>query len=437
MNGVTQAELTSRLNRLAPRFLELLPIVADLHSFRLVIVPPDEPKRQPLRLLLNAVHDHALAEHLPHLVTAAGSLLVEALRGSEFSGDPDELPEFLVAQRQFEQTFHLGATGKTVVEIQAEKRLREAVAAYFDQQLAAGVWDDSTPAEMIRQQTRSFVTAELADVPLTPAPRTSFVGRCLKLIDLLATFLFFPVIGALGAEITKAIRRISSKPKRLLTWLAYAVWWLYGKIFTSLALFGFRLLELVEPDIVAPAPDPEKLQRLEAGEDLRLKNEVTLWFPVRNTWIRRLLLALILFGSERGCRHIWTDGRLAGIDTIHYARLLQVDNGRTLVFMSDYDGSLNRYLDDFIGVGSTAVIPISANVEGCPKTRWLYSQADVDTFGPRWKNLIRLHQLETSVWYSAYPTLTVQDILANGAIRDGLVAAQLSEAEASRWARRF
>jgi hypothetical protein len=101
--------------------------------------------------------------------------------------------------------------------------------------------------------------------------------------------------------------------------------------------------------------------------------------------------------------------------------------------MSDYDGSLDRYLLDFMGVGSRAVIPISSNVKGCPKTRWLYGKDDPTTFGPRLRNLLRTYQLETSVWYNAYPTLTVRDVLVNGAIRDGLFAPVMSEEDAQRW----
>ena len=189
--------------------------------------------------------------------------------------------------------------------------------------------------------------------------------------------------------------------------------------------------------MAAPAPDEDVLGRLEDSEDHTPKNQVTLWFPVRPTWVRRTLLRTILWASERGCRHLWTDGRLSGIDTIHYARLMQVDGGRSMIFMSDYDGGLNRYLGDFLGEGSNAVIPISSNFHGCPKTRWLYRQQDPDTFGARWRALIRRHQLETTVWYSAYPLLTVTEILANARFREILFASRLTEAEARRWTRRL
>jgi len=183
-----------------------------------------------------------------------------------------------------------------------------------------------------------------------------------------------------------------------------------------------------------PPADAAKVQRLESVEDLSPKNEVTYWFTVRESWIRRVLLAVILKGSEQGCRHFWTDGKLAGIDTIHYARILRLASSRAMLFMSDYDGSLDRYLLDFTGVGSRAVIPIASNVAGSPKTRWLYGEENLTTFGPRLRNLLRTYQLEPSIWYNAYPLLTVRDILVNGTIREGLFAETMGEDDAQRWA---
>ena len=164
---------------------------------------------------------------------------------------------------------------------------------------------------------------------------------------------------------------------------------------------------------------------------------MTLWFSVRPSWIRRILLRMILFGSDRGCRHFWTDGKLTDIKTIHYARIMQVDGGRTMLFMSDYDGGLGSYLDDFIGIGGRGVIPISSSVDGCPKTRWLFAQANPDTLGPRWKGMIRRYQLETSFWYNAYPLLSVQNIIENARLRDELFAETLTEDAALRWCRRL
>ena len=431
-------DLRSRLTGLAPSFQRALEKVDDLHTFRLVAVPPDIGNDRTTRILLSIVHDEPLEKHLARLIEIAGDLLAEAFAGTEFAGPPADLPQFLMRHRLRENTVHLGAINKSVSEIKGEDRLREKIEVFIDHRTDKRDWDEDTDIEKIRQQIKEHVlkNADEGGMPLAASRGLNRSARLLKFIDLLATFAF-PAIGVLAKDTLEAIGRIKNEIHQSAARLAYGLWWIYGGIPTGLAMLGVRILEIFEPDIEAPPPDEDTLRRLEATEDLRLKNEVTLWFPVKDSWMRRFLLRLVLWGSERGCRHFWTAGHLANIETIHYARLLQVDEGRSMIFMSDYDGSLHRYLDDFIGVGSRAVVPISSNFAGCPKTRWLFEQEDPDTFDGRWRGLIRRYQLEASVWYSAYPLLTVRDVRTNTEIRDGLFAEELSAEDARKWARKF
>lgn len=428
--GVPEAE--ANLAALAPALVAALGHVEDLHSFRIVVVPPKSPA-EPVRLLLNSVHDDPLDTHLRALAAHAGALFVQAFAAAGLAS-ASQLPDFLMAHREGEKTFYLGSIRRTVGDILAEERLLDTMEHFADQQVEAGRWPKGTPAEQIRREIRAHILAQPDSAGL-PAGRASDLtpsARDLRFLDLVVSFLF-PALGVLHEHIDRAIERIQNTTLRPLARGAYRVWWLYGAIPTGLAILGVRLLEKMERDELAPPPDPAKVRRLEDVEDLQLKNAVTLWFPVRPTWMRRLLLRVILWGSERGCRHFWTNGALAQIDTIHYARLLQLDGGQTLLFMSDYDGSLDRYLLDFLGVGSSAVIPISSNVAGCPPTKWLFKPVDPPTFGPRWTGLIRTYQLEIPVWYSAYPNLSVRDILSNAELRDGLFTETMTEAEAQRW----
>lgn len=435
--GVPLPELLTRLRELNTRLLESLRQVDDLHSFRLVAVHPEE-NTATVRVLLNVVHDRPLEIHGPALLRAVGPLLTTAFATSARTPTVAELPALLMRHRVRERTLHLGAIGLTVQDILANQRLKVAAETFVDQQLAAGVWTRDTPAEVIRHATRDALLARPSheNLPRGPLSPIAWPARRRRFVDLVASFAF-PALGVLHSEIRPAIQRVPSPARRFAYAWAYRLWWLYGSLPTALAMLGVRLLERLEPDLPTPLPDEEQLQRLEASEDVDPKNEVTLWFPVRPTWLRRTLMRVILWGSERGCRHFWTDGRLSKIETIHYARILQVDRGETMVFLSDYDGGLNRYLGDFIGEGSNAVIPISSSVAGCPKTRWLFRPENPDEFGTRWRNLIRRYQLETSVWYSAYPLLTVAENLANVAFRNELFAANLPTEAAQQWARRL
>jgi hypothetical protein len=427
------ADLNGRIARLAPQIKAGIATIGSLHTFRLAGAPPAGPGGRAC-VLLSFVHDNMLDLQLTALETAVGDLLAAVFTGADFSGSKSDLRPLLVKHRAGDQTFHLGAINKSVRDILAESNLVDALETFSDLQIAAGAWGPGTKAETIRKELRMHaLSLPLGlQLPRGPDPGIPWTGKLLRFLDLLATFAF-PSIGVLAVHIQKAIGLIANPWLRLLARVAYGIWWIYGALFTGVALLFVRLLEIVEPDIIAAQPDPEKVMRLEATEDLTITNEVAFWFPVKPTWVRRVLLRIILWGSERGCRHFWTHGTLADIDTIHYARILQVDQGRTMLFLSDYDGSLDRYLIDFLGVGSSAIIPISSNVYGCPKTRWLFNPEDVGTFGPRLISLLRLNQLETQVWYSAYPNLGVREILANAAVRDGLFAPELSEADAGSW----
>ena len=423
------------LEPLRPAIAAALPAVDDLHSFRLVVVPANAPGMQQLHLLLNLVHDRPLDEHLSALISCAGHLLTQAFADAENSANPQELSTLWQQHRVRENTVHLGAICRALADIRLEQALREELGMFADRALAEGRWQADTPAETIRLELQRHILIEAHHqrLPTAPAPTLSPVGRALRFNDLLKTFLF-PAIGVLSTDISNAIQRISDRGRRARTRIAYSLWLIYGAIPTAAAYLFVRFLEMFERDVELAPAAAEKVERLEEVEDVRLKNEVTYWFAVRDSWMRRLLLRVVLWGSERGCRHFWTDGKLAGIDTIHYARILQFARNRVMLFMSDYDGSLDRYLLDFMGVGSRAVIPIASNVAGCPKTRWLFGQENPTTFGLRLRNLLRTYQLEVAVWYNAYPHLDVRDVLINGAIRDGLFAQKMSENDAQRWA---
>ena len=51
------------------------------------------------------------------------------------------------------------------------------------------------------------------------------------------------------------------------------------------------------------------------------------------------------------------------------------------------------------------------------------------------KSFARASQTAAAVWYSAYPDLSVQQIDANTALREGLARRPMTDAALERWAR--
>ncbi len=93
------------------------------------------------------------------------------------------------------------------------------------------------------------------------------------------------------------------------------------------------------------------------------------------------------------------------------------------MFLSNYDGSWETYLDDFIAFLLGGVIRIWSSGEGFP---WPLD-------GPAFKTWARECMSPWDHWYQAYPTLTVINIENNDAIRKGLLAPMRTEMEARRW----
>ena len=144
-----------------------------------------------------------------------------------------------------------------------------------------------------------------------------------------------------------------------------------------------------------------------------------------------LILALVLWIINLTARVIYTKGRLARVHTIHFARWVYLDDRRRLLFASNYDGSLESYMDDFINKVGFGLNVVFSNGVGYPCTKWLLldGSKDEQTF----KYFLRRHELPTDVWYNAHAGLTAFDLARNSQIRQGLEQASLGEVQAREW----
>jgi hypothetical protein len=123
------------------------------------------------------------------------------------------------------------------------------------------------------------------------------------------------------------------------------------------------------------------------------------------------------------------------VSTIHFARWIFLDNKRRLFFASNYDCSLESYMDDFINKVGWGLSLVFSNCVGYPKTRLLvHGGAKREQ---QFKRYIRRHELATEVWFNAHPGLTAVNLETNARIRDGIEKPELSDDEAAEWLRLF
>lgn len=205
------------------------------------------------------------------------------------------------------------------------------------------------------------------------------------------------------------------------------------------AFIGFVLYILLrrleERDVPSDAqPDPPTLTAVMTRENHSAQNNLTAVSTVKAGKLRRLTLRLSFYLISIMAKQVFRPGYLANIDTIHYARWVLLPGTDRLVFLSNYGGSWESYLEDFIAKASAGLTAVWSNTMGYPKTTGLFRDGARD--GARFKRWARSQQIPTLFWYSAYPDLTTSRIRTNSLIRSGLAKAQ-TESEARDWLRLF
>jgi hypothetical protein len=174
----------------------------------------------------------------------------------------------------------------------------------------------------------------------------------------------------------------------------------------------------------------KKYAREEGGNN-RLQNHLTSLTRVKPGPVHAVALRATLFVINLLSRLWFNIGTLGDIPTILSARWVLIDSGRRLLFLDNYGGAWDSYLNEFIDM--TAVKGLNAiwtntfvEVEegkeagryGFPETRfyfWMGAQAEKP-----FKAYVRESQIETIAWYSAYPTLSVMNINTSTAARQSL-----------------
>lgn len=209
----------------------------------------------------------------------------------------------------------------------------------------------------------------------------------------------------------------------VLTLLAWAA------ILATLA-FAFRRGEAREvPD--DRAPDRAHLAEIAAREDAptHAQNHIVAVTALKPGLLRRLSFAFALWGIRQSLRWFRT-GFVVTMGTIHYARWFRVPGTATMVFQSNYDGSWESYLEDFITRAHQGQTAAWSNGIGFPPSEWLVGKGAED--GDRFKRWVRRQQVATDHWYARFPQLTTREIRRNALIADGLARARTDSA-AREW----
>jgi hypothetical protein len=384
--------------------------VSSLHFARLVMVsaPPDD------KLILSVNFDGERDAFLNELIAQCGPGLRKLFSKCKGFDDSADLRTFMLANHAPSWAFYVGAPGRTVQRIRAELDLRERIEAYLDDPPPGG-WGKLT-ARQIRTRVQHYVFHEISrEWQLVPPPPHKSAGPKLRAAGFAAGALLvaglFVWLGWPAAVVTGTVGL-----------LAYAVW----------RLFIYYLRH-------ADVADDEHRREVEPREDFvegpePVQNWLTHVVELKPSWFRQKVLRAVLFVIDLAAKKVYVTGHLDGIRTILFARWLAVDNPKRLVFFSNYGGTWEAYLDEFIDEAAGGLTSIWSNTVDFPRTRPFFVEGA--KHGEEFKRWTRHHQVDTGVWYAAYPTLSVSNVIQNSSIRLGLYGS-MSEKEAARWLRLF
>ena len=164
-----------------------------------------------------------------------------------------------------------------------------------------------------------------------------------------------------------------------------------------------------------------------------MTNQFSALGSVKPGLFRRWLLSFVLVLTDYACRHIFNRGHLGRVQTIHFARWVFIDNKSRMVFASNYDGSHEAYMDDFVNKVAWGLNLTFSHGIGWPRTEWLIKRGA--RHEKNFKYFQRRHQIPSQVWYKAYPGLTLTDLARNQRVREGLERTSMTDAQALAWLR--
>lgn len=176
------------------------------------------------------------------------------------------------------------------------------------------------------------------------------------------------------------------------------------------------------------------VSKLEEVEDLCNQNQFTQAVVMKPGRVRLITLQGLMLFSRILIKNLFVKGELMGIPTIHFARWVLIDKNKHLLFFSNFDGSWQQYLGDFIDKSGWGLTGIFSNTVNFPKTNFLFTGGAYDE--EHFLAWSRSTQVPTQVWYGAYQHLSIKNVINNTYIRNDL-RKELSERQAELFLKRF
>lgn len=332
-----------------------------VHFARWAILP--DPNRGGSRLLFACNYDGELEAFLEELVAIAPGLDQIWGHCEGYTGQSNLLA-FIQEHTYKPQAFFIAVRTATVQTIRSAIDLREQIQNFLDLSAVAQWLDYPSITPFLDQ---------LAKVPKM-LPWWKAIGQ-----------LGMQVMAALGAGVEAIVDAVR-------------------KALIAIAIFFVKPLgQPTQPQTLGTYSglDTDKTQELEAFEDRIVQNQMNIITDIQPSRLLRLQLILLLI--DLAGKYLFPPGELLDIRTIHFARWVIIDGGKRMLFISNYDGSWENYIGDFVDKGNFGLNAIWNNSVNYPPG----GAQDIVSF----RKYVRDHQVPSQMFYCAYPQATVKNIL--------------------------
>jgi hypothetical protein len=349
----------------------------------------------------------------------------------------DELAAFLLSNDRGANAFYIGYPGQSREILEYQVNLRSTIETFIDTNRAKLIKQklDEIKNSIVEHLTKT-VPGFNDKKPVTPpwwvkigqklSPNLTLVIGAVVLAVLVLAFLLAGEIG---------------------------VYVVLGLVAAFIVTLLFKEMTDKQDDRMQWVSSKYKDQ-LQGVENRQAQNHLSSIIYVKSGKFRLYTLTGVLFFINLIAKLFATQGNLSGIVTIHFARWVilpgKAANQRArLLFFSNYDGSWENYLGEFIDHASVGLTAVWSNTEsspnqGFPNTRLLGAVFDENkkwtSIFPagardeqRFKAFARNSQRPELIWYCAYLDLSVKNIGNNMKIHEGL----LSDSDISAWLKRL
>lgn len=382
-------------------------------------------------LIIESSHDGELGNAIRTVAQGIGNCILDTLAAAQVE-TPIDLEQFLslhaiqtgTGLKAVPGLNHRGAPGMTVDRIFRE----EAFADRLREMVSSDRTNSSSLTRLRRLRERIGTETEfenMMDLPkdlvlMEAAPTNSGLMWIISLVFRGVTAFFWPFILIAAAVFLAA-----------LLWLGIgaALWTAVISLLTFVGLLAgiYAALRRAEVQEVTKnkLPEPDLLGRVMEVEDDGVVNHLAGISVMKPGRLRRFTLKIAFWIIGQLATHQFRPGFLSEIGTIHSARWVLVPGTDKLLFFSNYSGSWESYLEDFVSKASNGLTGVWSNTKGFPQAKNLFWEGATD--GDRFKRWARCQQRPSYFWYRAYPNKSVHQVRLNAAIRQGVLTAETED----------